>query len=102
MEYTFVRPGVLLDSTGQEVFEDDPEFVAWVALGGVPAPLGHTPSAKELEADEVRKYAKLVALRRMSPSQVSSWVDNNVNNLSDAKDAIKTLALAISIIARKL
>jgi len=38
----------------------------------------------------------------MTPAQVRAWVDANVTNLSQAQDAIKTLAIAVSILARRL
>lgn len=47
-------------------------------------------------------YAKLKALMAMSPAQVQTWVDANVTNISQVQDAIKTLAIAVSILARRL
>ena len=47
-------------------------------------------------------YAKLRALSEMTPVQVQSWVEANVNSLADAKDALKTLAVAVSVLARRL
>lgn len=47
-------------------------------------------------------YAKLSALRNMSPAQVQTWVNTNVTNLAQAQDAITTLAIAVSILSRKL
>ena len=49
-----------------------------------------------------RSYAKLNALRGLSPEQISNWVDGNVTNLAQAQDAIKTLAIAVSVLARRL
>jgi hypothetical protein len=46
-------------------------------------------------------YAKLASLRNMTPAQVQTWVDANVVDLPSAKDAIKTLAIAVSICARR-
>lgn len=57
---------------------------------------------KDAERQEARAYAKLQAISNMSPTQVRAWVENNVNNLADAKDAIKTLAVAICILSRNL
>lgn len=48
----------------------------------------------------VRAYAKLVALKGMTPSQVSAWVDANVTNLAQAQDAIKTLAIGLGYLIR--
>jgi hypothetical protein len=49
-----------------------------------------------------RGYAKLNALKNMTPAQVQTWVANNVNNLADARDAITTLAIAVGLLARRL
>ena len=46
--------------------------------------------------------AKLAALADMSPAQVRAWVAANVTNLADAKDVLGTLAIAVSIITRRL
>jgi len=54
------------------------------------------------DAAEAKAYAKLAALKGMTPTQVSVWVEANVTSLAQAKDAIKTLAIAVSILARKL
>jgi hypothetical protein len=47
-------------------------------------------------------YAKLVALKTMTPAQVQAWVAANVTNLVQAQDAIATLAIAVSILSRRL
>jgi phosphoenolpyruvate-protein kinase (PTS system EI component) len=51
---------------------------------------------------DAKQYAKLQALSTMTPAQVQTWVQNNVNTLADAKDALKTLAVAVGILARRL
>jgi hypothetical protein len=56
----------------------------------------------EVDADAARGYAKLKALMGMTPAEVQTWVDGNVKDLATATDAIKTLAVAVSILARKL
>jgi hypothetical protein len=43
-----------------------------------------------------------VNLTNLSPAEVQSWVAANVNSLADAKDAITTLAIAISVLGRPL
>lgn len=63
-----------------------------------PTPL----TQNELDEATARQYAKLAALRNMTPAQVQSWVDTNVLTFANAKDAIKTLAIAVSILARRL
>lgn len=79
-------------------------FLAWRDQGNVPDPDPGPPppSADMLDAAAARQYAKLAALRGMTPAQVQTWVDNNVVDLASAKDAIKTLAVAVCILARRL
>lgn len=59
-------------------------------------------SQDDQDAATVRQYAKLVALRNMTPAQVDAWVTANVTDLPSAKDAIKTLAIAVSVLARRI
>lgn len=54
------------------------------------------------EAQAAREYPKLIALKSMSPAELDAWVEANVNNLAAVKDAIKTLAIAVGILARRL
>lgn len=54
------------------------------------------------DAAWARVYPKLVALKGMTPLQVQTWVQNNVTNLAQAQDAIATLAIAVSILARRI
>ena len=54
------------------------------------------------DAGAAKVDAKLNALAAMTPAQVRAWVAANVTNLADAKDVLSTLAVAVSIIARKL
>ena len=60
------------------------------------------PTQDELDTAEARQYAKLAALRAMTPAQVSAWVDANITDLASALDALKTLAIAVAILARRL
>ena len=61
-----------------------------------------TPVVIDADKEAVKAYAKLVALKNMTPAQVSSWVDANVTNLSQAQDAIKTLAIGMGYIIRHI
>lgn len=56
----------------------------------------------DLDNEAARAYAKLTALKRMTPAQVQAWVQANVTNLAQAQDAIATLAIAVSILARRI
>lgn len=72
--------------------ENDPAFVS------TQIPL----TQDELDAQAARQYQKLVALKNMTPAQIQTFVDNNVVDLASAKDAIKTLAIAVGILARRI
>jgi hypothetical protein len=56
----------------------------------------------EADAKAARSNGKLAALAKLTPAQVQTWVNANVNTLADAKDAITTLAIAVSVLARRL
>lgn len=60
------------------------------------------PTQDQVDATAAKAYTKLTALRGMTPAQVGAWVDANVTNLATAQDAIKTLAIAVSVLARRL
>lgn len=57
---------------------------------------------EENDQMQAKQYQKLVALKNMTPAEVQAWVDANVTTLAAARDAIKTLAVAVSILARSL
>ena len=86
-------------------------YAAAVAAGGI-APLPEKPQAQiDFEATRdkaiadaatAKADAKLTALGAMSPAQVRAWVAANVTNLADAKDVLGTLAVAVSILSRRL
>ena len=54
------------------------------------------------DANAAKAYTKLTTLKAMTPTQVQAWVATNVTNLVQAQDAIATLAIAVSILARRL
>jgi hypothetical protein len=56
----------------------------------------------EEDTSTAKQYSRLKALSDMTPAQVQEWVNNNVNTMADAKDAIKTLAIAVSVLSRRL
>lgn len=80
----------------------------WLAAGNQALPLDPPTPAQVAAAAKAEKnivdsasadaYAKLTALKAMSPAQVQSWV----TTLAQAQDAIATLAIAVSILARQL
>lgn len=59
-------------------------------------------AAYNADAAAARADNKLRALADMTPTQARVWVLSNVNNLADAKDIIATLAVAVSILAKRL
>ena len=71
----------------------------WVVFTGADIPV---KSQEQLDKEAAKGYAKLNAIAAMTPAQIQTWVDANVNNLSQAQDAIKTLAIAVSILARNI
>jgi hypothetical protein len=54
------------------------------------------------DSEAARQYTKLRNLTEMSPDQVTAWVSANVTNLAQAQDAIATLAVAVSVLGRRL
>lgn len=81
----------------------------WVVFtsGDINTPRSPSPEEIAVAADAadvaaVRTYTKLVALKNMTPAQVSAWVDANVTNLAQIQDALKTLAMLDGILARRL
>ena len=87
-------------------------YLQWQSDGGVPSPID-PPTTEELAAAEraaqdvtditaAKAYGKLTALKAMAPAQVQAWVAANVTNLAQAQDAIATLAIGVSILARRL
>jgi hypothetical protein len=92
------------DSRRQLVFKRDPDgtFMQMAAFG---VPMGETIDPEDApDADEqaARQYGKLSALAAMTPAQVQAWVQANVTNLAQAQDAIATLAVAVSVLARRI
>jgi hypothetical protein len=54
------------------------------------------------DASTANAYAKLAALKAMTPAQVQAWVTANVTTLAQAQDAIATLAIAVSVLSRRI
>ena len=53
------------------------------------------------DRESARQYTKLLALAEMSPAEIQTWIDANVTNLATAQDAIKTMAIGLSILIRR-
>lgn len=54
------------------------------------------------DSEAARQYTKLANLTEKSPAEVQTWVAGNVNTIADVKDALTTLAIAISVLGRPL
>ena len=90
-----------------------PPYLEWLALGNVPLPRDPQEVADEAAADAkavkntadataAKGDAKLRALANMTPAQARAWINANVTNLAEAKDALGTLAAAVVVLARRL
>ena len=62
---------------------------------------GSKPQAVQ-DAEDAKAYAPLAALAQMTPAQIQTYIQNNVTDLASAKTAIKTLAVAVGILARRI
>ena len=54
------------------------------------------------DEDAAKSDAKLKAVMDMSPAEVRVWIGKNVGTLADAKDILATLAVAVSVLTRRL
>ena len=84
-----------------------PKVVWWdvtriVVYTGVDIPPTPVLTQDDQDRAAAKSYAKLTALKSMTPAQIQAWVSANVTNLSQAQDAIATLAIAVGILARNL
>jgi len=109
MTYKLTDAGVMRTVDGAFIPPDTKnadwrEYQKWVADGNVPLPKDPAPlpTQDEIDATAAKTYGKLAALKGMTPAQVQAWVDANVTTLADVKDALKTLAIAASILARRI
>ena len=81
---------------------DREAFVEWVAAGNVPAP--YVRPAEEIAAEQRRasfdadatRADLLTRLRAATPAQISTYVDNNVANLAEARALFKKILLVLA------
>lgn len=114
MTYKLTTNGWPIDAlTGASINPDtNAKYIAWLNQENTPSPPDPDPpevvAAKSeaakyaADAADARSYAKLTALKTMSPAQVQAWVATNVTNLAQAQDAIATLAIGVCILARRI
>jgi hypothetical protein len=54
---------------------------------------------------KARRFVKnnpgIQALVTNSPAEIETWIDNNVNNMADAKTVLTVLAQAVSVLVRR-
>ena len=81
------------------------EFLAWHAEGNEPlaADPPPPPSKDEVDATTAKADAKLTALKSLAPAEIRAWVNANFPSLTAAeRDRLATLAVAVSILARRI
>lgn len=100
----FTDPAVVQPYAAAHAAEQVRITAAAISAANTTEALAATAQAAQLAADVIaaKAYSKLTALRNMTPAQVQAWVAANVTNLAQAQDAIATLAIAVSILARRL
>jgi len=54
------------------------------------------------DAQEAREDAQLAAIAALTPAQAAQWIEDNVTNLAEAKNALKIMAKALCILARRI
>ena len=91
-----VNPDGSLDSRAAVVLS--PAELAAVLDPDPPPP----PSQDDLDRIAAKQYAKLQALAAMTPAEVQAWCAANITDLASAKDALTTLAIAVSVLVRRL
>jgi phosphoenolpyruvate-protein kinase (PTS system EI component) len=57
-------------------------------------------TAKEERA--FKSDAALALIQNMTPDEVETWIEANVNNIADVKRVLKMMAKAIVLFARRL
>ena len=85
----------ILISTGEAITLIPPPTAAQLAA----AEQAHKDT---VDIQTAKAYTKLATLSNMTPAQVQAWVGANVTNLAQAQDAIATLAIAVSVLMRRL
>lgn len=66
-------------------------------LGAAVQALPDAPTAQDLEKKDFQANPML----SLTPAQAEAWIENNVNNLADAKTALKRLAKLVIYMLRR-
>jgi len=89
-------------------------YLKWVADGNTPDPAFTAEELAQQAADALvaqkdrddltaaKTYVKLNALKNMTPAEIQTWTAANVTTVAQCRDAVTTLAIAVSILARRL
>jgi hypothetical protein len=111
MSYKFSRtPGIIIrlsDGANIPVDPGNRDYQAvldWILLGNTVAQADPEPSPHPDTVDAAAASADTAVqtLRGMTPAQAATYVENNVNNLADAKALLKTMAKVICVLARRI
>lgn len=80
------------------------QLLEWLAAGNtmIPADPPPPPSQDELDVQAVKADVKLMGLTGMSPAQLKTHFANNVTTQASKDDVLLRLAIAVSILARRL
>jgi len=122
--YQIGRMGELVRTVDKAIIPSDPrnsdtiEYLKWIAKGNTPDPYIKTAADLQAEQDAsdlatARDYPKLKALVKMTPDQLATWCDANLKTdgataaaikteIVAMQDAIKTLVIAVGILARRI
>lgn len=84
------------ESEADTIYTPTPEQLAAIAA----AKAVHVQNT--LDAQVARNDPQLSAIAAMTPSQAAQWIETNVTNLIEAKQALQIMAKAICILARRI
>lgn len=106
-EYTLTSDpnAVIINKTGQRILTTNDEWYEydkWLDAGNIPDPyvpdaasIAFNAKQKVLTDDADRKDLQ-TRLNGATPAQIKAYVDNNVNNLADAKTLLKKILLLLA------
>jgi hypothetical protein len=58
--------------------------------------------ANEEDKEALKSDGQVAALLKARPGQINAYVDNNVSNMAEAKEVMKILARAVSVLAQRV
>lgn len=96
-----VTPFGTIQLTVEEESLRDTEEAAWAAGQLSRDVFISRVGVDEVERQSVKSNTALITFINMTPTQIDSWVDTNVNSLSDARIALKLLAKILNVAVRR-